>query len=281
VDLDTVATFRRAHERADLVLAPGERFVAGGTWLFSEPQPDVTGLVDLMGMGWTPWEGVGDGLRIAATCRIAELVRMPPAAGWTAYPLIRQCCDALLASYKIWNLATVGGNVCRTFAAGALVTLAVALDGVAVVWRTDGGVRRIAMEDFATGNGTNVLAPGEVLRAIEIPGGALRARTAFRKIALSTLGRSGAVVVGRQDEGGGCTVVVSAATVRPVVLRYPGVPDPDVLRDDVLAADGYFTDPHGAADWRRAVSAVLAVEVRDELAGLAGLAGTAPVGSVA
>ena len=34
---------------------------------------------------------------------------------------------------------------------------------------------------------------------------------------------------------------------------------------DVLAAPGYYTDPLGSADWRRAVSAVLAADVRSEV----------------
>ncbi|PJI84728.1 FAD binding domain-containing protein [Luteimicrobium subarcticum] len=265
MDLVTVETYRRAHERADLVLAPGERFVAGGTWMFSEPQPGVTGLVDVTGMGWVPWEGTLDGLRVAATCRVGELARMPAAHDWRAHPLFGQCCHALLASFKVWNLATVGGNVCNGFAAGALVSLCAALDAEAVLWPAEGGERRVAVADLVVGNGVTTLAPGEVLRAVEIPGRALRARTAFRKIALSAHGRSGAVVIGRLDEDGAFVLTVTAATSRPVVLRYAALPEAGAVRDDVLAVDAYFTDPHGPADWRRGVSAVLADEVLSEL----------------
>ena len=51
VDLNTVTSYRFATSRADLALAPGEKVLGGGTWLFSEPQPDVTGLVDLVDDG--------------------------------------------------------------------------------------------------------------------------------------------------------------------------------------------------------------------------------------
>ena len=42
MDLHTVEHYRPASTRADLILAPGERLLAGGTWLFSEPQVDTT-----------------------------------------------------------------------------------------------------------------------------------------------------------------------------------------------------------------------------------------------
>jgi CO/xanthine dehydrogenase FAD-binding subunit len=174
--------------------------------------------------------------------------------------------NALLASFKIWNTATVGGNVCRSFSAGAFVSLSAGLDGTAEIWMPDGGERRVPVADLMTGNGTNSLARGEVVRAIELPAQALRSRAAMRKIALAELGRSAAVVTGRVDEEGPSVFSVSAATLIPVVFRYPELPDAERLADDVARADGYFTDPLGAADWRRGVSAVLAERVRAELA---------------
>jgi xanthine dehydrogenase FAD-binding subunit len=266
VDLNTVTGFRRARSRADLALSPGEQILGGGTWLFSEPQIDTTGLVDLTAMGWPALECTQAGLRIAATATIAQLAQLPPHPGWTAQPLFFQCATALLASSKIWNVATVGGNICRSFAAAGMVSLCVALDGVAEVWTPDGGEYRIPVEELITGNGTNALAAGEVLRAIDLPESALRARTGYRKIALATLGRSGAVLTGRLDEAGSAVFTITAATWRPTVLRYPALPDAATLRADVRAAPGYYTDPLGAADWRRQVSGVLTEEIRQDLA---------------
>lgn len=267
MDLNTVAVYRRASSRADLALAPGERVMGGGTWLFSEPQIETTGLVDLTTMGWPALEsGPDGGLRIGATCTIAELARLPEQAGWVAQPLFLQCATALLASSKIWNVATVGGNVCQSFAAAGMVSLCVALDGVALVWRPDGGEYRVPVEELITGNGTNALAPGEVLRAIDLPERALRARAGYRKIALASLGRSGAVLTGRVDEDGAAVFTITAATLRPTVLRYPVLPAAAALRGAVRAAEGYYTDPLGPADWRRQVSAVLLEEIREELA---------------
>ncbi|MFT4296955.1 MAG: FAD binding domain-containing protein [Micropruina sp.] len=275
MDLNTITRFRRPRSRSELVLAPGEVLLAGGTWLFSEPQPQASGLVDLTALEWPALEVTDRGLRVAATCTIAELVGLPPQPGWTAQPFFRACADALLMSFKIWGLATVGGNICRSFAAGAMVTLAATLDAEAEIWRPDGTDRRAPVAGLITGNGTNSLAPGEVLRAIEIPHRALSGTTALRKIALARLGRSGAVLTGRLDADGSALFVITAATLRPVLLRYPELPDADTLRAGVAAASGYYTDPLGAADWRRQVSQVLMEEVRAEL----GQAGSVPAAS--
>ncbi|MDF3284773.1 FAD binding domain-containing protein [Gordonia sp. N1V] len=267
MDLNTISSYRHAHTRDDLALAPGERIVAGGTWFFSEPQVDATGVVDITGMGWSDVEDLPDGgLRVAATCPIATLASLPKRPEWRAHPLFFQCATALLASFKIWNVATVGGNICRSFAAASMVSLAVALDAEALIWPPAGGERRVPVAELVTGNGTNTLGPAEVLRAIDFPGYALRARTGMRKIALAELGRSGAVVTGRVDEDGTAVFGITAATGWPTVLRYPTLPDAEVLRADIDSAPGYYTDPLGSADWRRAVSAVLADEIRAELA---------------
>ena len=261
MDLNTVTGYRRARTRADLALAPGERVLGGGTWLYSEPQVDTTGLVDVTTMGWPPVERTATTLSIAATCTIAELLAHPDRP-----PLTPECANALLASFKIWNVATVGGNVCQSFAAAGMVSLCVALDGVALVWRPDGGEYRTPVAELVTGNGTNALARGEVLRALELPAHALGARTGFRKIALADLGRSGAVLTGRVDPSGEAVFTITAATAAPTVLRYPAPPTAEQLRSDVDAAPGYYTDPLGTADWRRQVSAVLLEEIRVELA---------------
>ena len=141
MDLHAVRDYRIARGRDDLALGPGESLVAGGTWVFSEPQPATTGLVDLTGLGWPPVERLPDGgLRIAATCTIATLADHPaaPASG-----LFRQAADALLMSFKIQEVATVGGNICLALPAGAMTSLFAGLGAEAVVWTPGGGERRV------------------------------------------------------------------------------------------------------------------------------------------
>jgi CO/xanthine dehydrogenase FAD-binding subunit len=268
VDLNTVEAVSVPTHRDDVwPLGPSDAILAGGTWLFSEPQTGVRRLVDITHLGWQPIDMSADGIELAATCTLAELSRFSTTSGWPAARLLHQCCTALLASAKIWATATVGGNICLSFPAGAMISMATALDGTATVWRADGTEYTVPVAQFVTGEGTNVMASGDVLRSIHLPAAAMQSRTAFRKLAPSALGRSGAVVIGRRDSG---TVVMSvtAATVRPYVFRFPGSPSPDDVRAalDGIPDQAWTRDAHGDPDWRQAVTHVLAEQIRAELA---------------
>lgn len=274
MDITSVTSYRFARSRADLVLAPGEKVLAGGTWLMSEPQPDVTGFVDISRIGWAPIEITGEGLRIGATCTIARFVawaagRLAPDVpiDWVAARAVPDAAHALLMSFKVWSAATVGGNVCQSFTAASMVSLLAALDGVAVIWTPDGGERRQPVAEFVTGQATNTLAPGEVLRWLEVPARAMRARVSVHKIALAELGRSGIVVTGRREADDTHAFVVTASTLTPHVFRYAAAPDLDTLRADVQRPSDFFTDALGDADWRRGVTAELAGRVRADLQG--------------
>ncbi|GAA2249360.1 FAD binding domain-containing protein [Herbiconiux moechotypicola] len=267
MDLTTITAIVPARTRADLAaLGAGSAPLAGGSWLFSEPQNHLTSLVDLMALGWPSLVVSGEGLEVAATCTFAELAALPDDQGWPAHPVLYQCCTALLGSFKVWNVATVGGNICASLPAGPMTSLFSSLDATALVWRADGGDERVPVAEFVTGNGSNVLRPGDVLRSVQVPQSSLTGRTAYRKIALSPLGRSGAVIVGLLRADGSFMLTVSGATVKPEQLRFDRLPGAGELAAAVEAVTTWFTDPHGAADWRRAVSTALALEIRDELA---------------
>ncbi len=266
MDLTTLTEVRVARTRADVVVDDRVRPLAGGTWLYSERQDHLTGLVDLMGLDWTPWEQREDGsLSLAATCTIAQLVAIPPAPSRVALPLFRECAESLLQSFKIWNTATLGGNIATALAAGALIGLTATLDAELVIWTPDGGERRMLVTEYVLGQQATAIRPGEVIRSIEIPQHAMAARTAFRRIALSPLGRAGTVVAGRTAGHGGLIICVTGGTTRPEVLRFDSPPSPAALQQAMHGIRTWFTDAHGAADWRRAMSARFAEQIRSEL----------------
>lgn len=262
MDLTTIETIRQPTSRADLALAPGEAFLAGGSWMFSELQTHLTGLVDLTTLRWPALTVTDEGLSIAATCTFAELAAMPAHTSWMSHPLFLQCCDALLGSFKVWNTATVGGNICLALAAGPMTSLASALDATAVIWAPDGGTRTQLVSEFVTGVQQTTLEPGELLRSIEIPRASLVARTAFRRIALSPLGRTGTLVIGRAEHEQ-LVITVSGGTEHPEVLRTSR--DADSVRAAVERIDSWYDDAHGAPDWRRAMSIRFAEQIRQEL----------------
>src|SRR5262245_1667722 len=80
-------------------------WLAGGTWLSSQPQPAVDTLIDIEGLRWPSLQTAADGLDIAATCRIVELDQFQAPGAWKAAPLFSLCCRSFLASFKIWNAA--------------------------------------------------------------------------------------------------------------------------------------------------------------------------------
>lgn len=271
MDLFTVREIVRpvARDRVP-VWRRGDAWLAGGTWLFSEPQPGVSRLVDLDGFGWPAIVREDSGLHIAATCRIAELYAFEPPDEWPAAALIRPCCEALLASFKIWNMATIGGNLCLALPAGSLISLTVALEGSCTLWQEDGGERVVPAAAFVTGISSTLLQPGELLRGIALPVSALRKRVAFRRIARSRLGRSTILLIGTSSSSdSGFSLTVSAATTRPIRLDFPLVPLAAELRAAIEAAVPaplYFDDAHGTSGYRRHMTYHLAEEIRQELA---------------
>lgn len=267
MDLNTIQAVARPQTRAELpAWGAGDAWLAGGTWLFSESQPRLTRLIDLAGLRWPPLTVNADGLEIAATCTIAQLDALAAPVDWTAAPLIGQCCRAFLASFKIWNTATVGGNLCMALPAGPMIALTAALDGVCTLWAADGGERKIPVVDFVTGPQRNALRPGELLRRIDLPTAALRRRTAFRQISLAPLGRSAALLVGTLSPQDGFALVIAASTPRPVKLSFDAVPGDDELRVAVeRAVPTWYDDIHGAPAWRRHMTLHFAEEIRREL----------------
>jgi hypothetical protein len=129
--LNSVDTVLLPRTRAELpTWLPGMAVLGGGTWLFSERQPDIRTLVDLTALRWEHLMVDAEGLHIAGTCPIAALSRLASPPDWRAGDLIGRCCEALPGSFKVWNAATVGGNICLALPAGPMIALAAALGGI-------------------------------------------------------------------------------------------------------------------------------------------------------
>ncbi len=270
MDLHTVQTLLRPASTEQVIgWTPRHAWLGGGTWLFSEPQPSTDTLVDLGGLGWPALEVGPQGLTIGATCRIADLAKYAGPAEWHAAPLFRQCCDSFLASFKIWNAATVGGNVVMSLPAGPMIALTAALDGVCTLWPRDEAPRAVPVAEFVTGNHVNVLRPGELLRSIHLPLAALRSRTAMRHMSLTKHGRSAALLIGTREERGALLLTITGATDRPVLLRFPTVPDAAGLRHAMagIPDERWFADVHGSAPYKRHVALHFAEEIQAELEG--------------
>jgi CO/xanthine dehydrogenase FAD-binding subunit len=273
MDLNTVTRVRRPARAEEIVSwEPGVAWLAGGTWLFSEPQPDLHTLIDLESLGWPSLRGVEDGLEIASTCKVVELDRFvdQAPADWPAVSLFRQCCRSFLSSFKIWNEATVGGNICMSLPAGPMISLAAGLEGVATLWPRGGAPRKVPIVDFVTGNHQNVLIPGELMRSIFLPAHALKKKFAFRRFTLTHLGRSEVLLIGtRCPADGEFVLTITAATVRPMQFSFQALPAVEELKrrlDDALPFSTYLDDVHGSPAHRKQLTYYFAEQIRSELA---------------
>ena len=277
MDLNTITEVLRPAS-ADAVTKWENDFawLAGGTWLFSEPQVHIHTLIDLETLKWPSLQASQDGLEIAATCKIVDLDQFVEKApsDWTAAPLFRDCCRSFLASFKIWNEATVGGNICMSLPAGPMISLTAALEGICTLWPRSGKPREISMIEFVTGNHANVLAPGELLRSIYLPATALKKSFVFRRFSLTQLGRSDVLLIGTKcPEKGTFLLTITAATLRPVQLQFRNIPTAEELTqaiDDSVPFSLYLDDTHGSPAHRKHLTYHFAEQIREELSALAG-----------
>jgi CO/xanthine dehydrogenase FAD-binding subunit len=270
MNLNTITEVKRPVSRDEI---PEWRedyaWLAGGTWLFSTPQIATRTLIDLETLRWPSLSPSASGLEIAATCTIAELERFAAPSAWAAAPLIKLCCHALLMSFKIYNAATVGGNICMSLPAGAMISLTTALEGTYTLWPREGGTRQVLAIEFVTGNHKNLLQPGELLRSIHLPVDALKKRFAFRRSSLTHLGRSAALIIGTSNaETQDLTLTITAATSRPIQIKFHRMPGSEELCHAIeshVAESDWFDDVHGSARYKRHLTFYYAEQILAEL----------------
>src|SRR3981189_2716187 len=271
MNLNTIVEVKRPASADEITQwRDGYAWLAGGTWLFSEPQVSTDTLIDLQQLHWPALESSSAGLDIAATCTVAELYWFAGPSDLPGLPLVHECCNSFLASFKIWNAATVGGNICMSLPAGPMISLTVALEATYTLWPRTAPAREVPSVDFVTGNHSNILQTGELLRSIHLPASALSKRFALRHASLTHLGRSAALLIGTQNASGDdLLLTLPAATPRPIQLQFKHPPSAIELRrmiDERIPADGYFDDVHGSAAYKRQLTRYFAEQIRDELA---------------
>jgi len=208
---------------------------------------DLSALDELRGIAFD-----GGRLVIGALATHAEIERSPLVA--EHLPLLARAA-AEIGGPQIRHRGTLGGNLVNGSPAGDLLPpLAVA--EATIVLASARGERRVAYRDFFTGYRATVLAPDELVRAVEIapPGGegwyrkvGTRAAQAITKVALAAIG----------EPGGGCRLAFGS--VGPTVTRHPrteaalavSVAEAQrVLGEEIRPID----DPRSTAGYRLAVA---------------------------
>jgi carbon-monoxide dehydrogenase medium subunit len=138
--------------------------IAGGTVampLINEGISLPTHAMGLRRAGIGTIERVDGELRIGATSTLTMLAEQQHA------PLLASAARRT-GSWAVRNMATVGGNLFTPPPGGDVATALLAL-GARVTVSSSRGDRTFALDDFWTGFMTNMLAPDELLTAINVP----------------------------------------------------------------------------------------------------------------
>jgi aerobic carbon-monoxide dehydrogenase medium subunit len=177
---------------------------------------------------------------------------------------------AAVATVRIREQATLGGNLAHADPAQDPPVTLLALDGVAVA-RSRFGERRIPLDAFFADIFETSLEPGELLLRVELPPLPARARATYKKFLPTTLDDYATVSVAAviaTDPAGVCTHArIALGGAGPVPLRARDAErslvgrriDDAAIREAAALAAG-ATDPiadlRGSAEYKRAMAGV-------------------------
>lgn len=261
MDLHTVETYLRPQSLQELShWQKGWAWLAGGTWMFTEPQPHLTTLVDMEGLGWSELEISPRGLSIGATCVMSQLLHQDFPPEWTGVKALQSAVHEL-ASFKVQNMATIAGNLCLALPASTFAPVMVLLEATYEIWSLDGTHRQVPAQDFQTGAKQTILKPGDVLRQIHIPVTSLMWQVRYKRICVAMAGIAVAIVVAAYDANTGrVRFGLGASVPAPQLIEFSSVPDESEVvaqLNQQLPLSAFLADETASAAYRHQVTQVL------------------------
>jgi len=261
VDLHNIETYLKPNHIRDLPpWETGWAWLAGGTWLFSEAQPELTTLVDMQMLGWNELEEDENGLLIGATCTMSQLLAFNYPPQWQAFKAL---CSAAheLASFKVQNTATIVGNLCLALPASTFAPVMLVLNAHYELQSLSGDRRIVSASDFQTGAKQTILRHGEVVRSIRIPATTLQWPVSYRRICVATAGIAVSIVVAAHDiKNGTVRFGIGGCLPHPELVTFADPPTSLDLRDGLarqIPIDCFIDDETASARYRHHVTAVL------------------------
>ncbi|MGB3295261.1 MAG: FAD binding domain-containing protein [Phormidesmis sp.] len=258
MDLYSVETYLRPQSLAEVTDWHSDwNWLAGGTWIFNEAQPQVKTLVDMQQLDWSEIEVTSEGLSIGATCVQNDLLDFSFPADWQATEALK---DAVreLASFKLSHAATVGGNICLALSASTFAPAMVALQSTYEIWRPNGDPYFVRAADFQTAPQQTILKPGEVLRSIKIPAENLTQwQTQFKRMAVCTAGYAIAIVItAYHPQTQQVRFGVGGSVPAPCLVEFDSVPTAEQIAA-AFQEQSFLDDERGSAAYRRHITQVL------------------------
>jgi carbon-monoxide dehydrogenase medium subunit len=264
------STLAEAH--AYVARHDGAHLLAGGTAFtllrkqgFMEPGPivDLAGIAGLDAISATPDGGITIGAM--ATLRRVEtsedVRRLAPSVGAVV---------SRVATVRIRNQATIGGNISHADPAGDPPPILLVLDAEVEVAAIT-GVRLLPIDGFFVDVFETVLGPGDIMTAIHIPPVSAASRIGYEKFLPRTADDYATVSVAARLDVDADGLVTDARIALGAVAAVPlrasaaeaglrGAPVSelpiDAAVDAVLAAVDPMDDVRGSADYKREMAAV-------------------------
>lgn len=253
-------------------------WLAGGTWLFSEPQPDIKTLVDIQSLGWNEIEFInppnpsceGELLAIGATCPLIKLIEYPWLSEYIAVESFRGAINALSASLKVVNIATVGGNICLALSVGTLAPLMVALNASYEIWNRQGKSQIVKAKNFQIGSCQTILQSGELLRRVLIPVENLKWKVDYKRFGIAASDPALAIVVSAYNSvEKKLRLVIAASVIAPVLLEFEGDLETSLNCGFNYVASleniNFIEDVKASAVYRREITRILIKQCLEQL----------------
>jgi len=178
----------------------------------------------------------------------------------------------IIGGVQIQSRASVGGNLCNSGPAADSIPSLIALEAVALIAGPKGR-REVAVEDFCTGPGKNVLAAGELLVELKFPARVANSGSHYRRFIprnemdIAVVGVGASVVLNdAKDKFVSARISLGAVAPTPLFAKAAG----DALagqpvNDDSIAKAAAaakviakpITDMRGTAEFRMHITGVL------------------------
>lgn len=185
----------------------------------------------------------------------------------------------IIGGIQIQSRASIGGNLCNSGPAADSIPSLIALGARAVIAGLN-GTREVAVEDFCTGPGKNVLQRGEVLVELRFPPRAAQSGSHYRRfiprnemdIAVVSVGAS-VELEANGDRIRGARIALGAVGPTPIFAREasqlligktPGPEAYDLAAKAAQAISSPIDDMRGTKEFRRHVAGVLVRRVLEE-----------------
>ena len=222
-------------------------------------------MVDIQSLGWDKIEFLpgnssdkSEILAIGATSPLINLLKHPLLSEYPAVKGFRGAINALSASLKVVNVATVGGNICLALSVGTLAPIMVALDASYELCNRSGIPRIVAAKDFQIGSRQTILESGELLQRVLIPVENLKWQVDYNRFGIAASDPALAIVVGAYNQvKNSLRLVIAASVAAPKLLEFDCNVERDLNYIAALENIHFIQDARGSAVYRHEITQVL------------------------